>query len=207
MLTIFKPWRSGKDLKGEKDTWDESFLNFQFTDTQKQVMKNFNLCYECLDAHDDHRAALKKGTKKEVLPGWNTYELDDTDEWNGNTDDIDEEYENDPMFQGHYEKSRQAQMLQMMNIMVNIGWTKEIVNETNLNACSESSQPKKTMTANEWRAEVQKKKQAELDCRSQHIPSTTEENSNETGIHTSNKVFIADKSYIDKDKRHTEKNQ
>ena len=111
------------------------------------------------------------------------------------------------MFQGHYEKSRQAQMLQMMNIMVNIGWTKEIVNETNLNACSESSQPKKTMTANEWRAEVQKKKQAELDRRSQHIPSTTEENSNETGIHTSNKVFIVDKSYIDKDKKHTEKNQ
>ena len=127
-------------------------------------MKNLNLRYECLDARDDYRAALKKGTKEEVLPGWNAYELDDTDEWNGNTDDINEEYENDPMFQGRYEKSRQAQMLQMMNIMVNIGWTKEIVNETNLNACSESSQPKKTMTENEWRAEVQKKKQAELDC-------------------------------------------
>jgi hypothetical protein len=56
-------------------------------------------------------------------------------EWNGDTDYIDEEHENEPMFQGQYKKSRQTQMLQMMNIMVNIGWIKEIVNETNLNAC------------------------------------------------------------------------
>jgi hypothetical protein len=81
---------------------------------------------------------IKKGSKGEVLPGWNNYEVENIDnltEWNGDTDYIDEEHENEPMFQGQYKKSRQTQMLQMMNIMVNIGWIKEIVNETNLNAC------------------------------------------------------------------------
>ena len=58
MLTLFKPWRSGKCLKKEDQSFDEAF---NFTIQQNQYMKNFNLRYECNDARDDFSAQLKKG--------------------------------------------------------------------------------------------------------------------------------------------------
>jgi hypothetical protein len=61
MLTLFKPWRSGKCLKKEDQSFDEAFNSFNFTIQQTQYMKNFNLQYECNDARDDFSAQLKKG--------------------------------------------------------------------------------------------------------------------------------------------------
>ncbi|KDR74560.1 hypothetical protein GALMADRAFT_71038 [Galerina marginata CBS 339.88] len=61
MLTLFKPWRSGKDLKNTDYSWDETFNLFEFTEQQKQYMKHFNVRYECNDARDDYSAQLKKG--------------------------------------------------------------------------------------------------------------------------------------------------
>ena len=58
MLTLFKPWRSGKDLKTESETWDEGFTTYVFSKHQQQVMKYFNLWYECLD---DVMTILQKG--------------------------------------------------------------------------------------------------------------------------------------------------
>src|ERR1700683_334755 len=54
MLTLFKPWRTGKDLKYEIQTWDESFLKYEFSKRQLEIMKYFNVRYECLDARDDY---------------------------------------------------------------------------------------------------------------------------------------------------------
>ncbi|KAJ7916589.1 hypothetical protein B0H13DRAFT_1997314 [Mycena leptocephala] len=31
ILTLFKPWRSGKDLKNDLDNWDETFLDHRFS--------------------------------------------------------------------------------------------------------------------------------------------------------------------------------
>ncbi|TFK59134.1 hypothetical protein BDN72DRAFT_781161, partial [Pluteus cervinus] len=61
MLTLFKPWRSGDDLKDEVDTWNEAFKSFDFSDFQNGIMKNFQIKYECLDAHDDYSAQMKLG--------------------------------------------------------------------------------------------------------------------------------------------------
>src|SRR5262245_5392954 len=41
MLTLFKPWRTGKDLKTENQIWDEAFTEFNFTDHQKRLMLFF----------------------------------------------------------------------------------------------------------------------------------------------------------------------
>ena len=68
MLTLFKPWRSGKDLKSQNYSWDETFNLY---DQQKQYMKNFNIRYECNDARDDYSAQLKKGNSEGGLfPQW-----------------------------------------------------------------------------------------------------------------------------------------
>ena len=61
MLTLFKPWRSGKFLKKEDQSFDEAFNSFNATMQQTQYMKNFNLRYECNAAQDDFSAQFKKG--------------------------------------------------------------------------------------------------------------------------------------------------
>ncbi|KAF8872046.1 hypothetical protein BD779DRAFT_1380435, partial [Infundibulicybe gibba] len=59
MLAFFKPWRSGGDLKSKEESWDTAFLRYQFSKRQEELMVNFNLRYECLDARDDFQAQLR----------------------------------------------------------------------------------------------------------------------------------------------------
>ena len=63
MLTLFKPWRSGSTLKTDEQSWTEAFTKYKFGPTDLQLMKNFNLRYECLDARDDFHSELKKKNK------------------------------------------------------------------------------------------------------------------------------------------------
>ncbi|KAF8902343.1 hypothetical protein CPB84DRAFT_1678829, partial [Gymnopilus junonius] len=60
MLTLFKPWRTGPDLKACK-SWDETFAACEFSKEQLKLMDNCNIRYECLDARDDYRQQMKKG--------------------------------------------------------------------------------------------------------------------------------------------------
>lgn len=53
MLTLFKPWRQGTDLKTLTESWDAAFVAWEFSSRQIEVMAHFNLRYECLDARDD----------------------------------------------------------------------------------------------------------------------------------------------------------
>ena len=61
MLTLFKPWHDGRDLITDEQSWDDSFVNHKFSSRQTELMKYFNLKYECLDARDDYAAQLKQG--------------------------------------------------------------------------------------------------------------------------------------------------
>ena len=84
MLTMFKPWRKREDLKMDDHSWDETFTNHKFTAEQKQLMKNFNLRYECNDARDDYSAQLKqKNSSSQMSASWLTSDLID------NNDNID----------------------------------------------------------------------------------------------------------------------
>ncbi|KAF8988955.1 hypothetical protein BDZ89DRAFT_928379, partial [Hymenopellis radicata] len=60
MLAIFKPWTVPSDLKDKEETWSQAFNAYNFTDRQKQLMNNFHLRYECLDARDNFRDQMKK---------------------------------------------------------------------------------------------------------------------------------------------------
>lgn len=78
MLALFKPWRSGKDLKKEGFSWHLVFEEHTFTNWEIALMNNFNLHYECLDAWDDYRAQLKAGHDIETSWGNSVKEwLDD----------------------------------------------------------------------------------------------------------------------------------
>jgi hypothetical protein len=60
MLTLFKPWRHGKNLKEDDQSWDEAFTNYKFNPHQTEPMKFFNICYEWNDARDDYSKLLKQ---------------------------------------------------------------------------------------------------------------------------------------------------
>ncbi|KAF5334277.1 hypothetical protein D9758_015539 [Tetrapyrgos nigripes] len=59
MLTLFKPWRTGEDLKIKGESWDRAFLDYQFSTQQEFLMENFELRFECLDSRDDYHAQRK----------------------------------------------------------------------------------------------------------------------------------------------------
>lgn len=59
MLTLFKPWRTGLDLKSAEDSWEACFDSYEFSNRQTDLMGNFNMRYECYDARDDFSAGFK----------------------------------------------------------------------------------------------------------------------------------------------------
>ncbi|EEB95783.1 hypothetical protein MPER_05194 [Moniliophthora perniciosa FA553] len=60
MLTLFKPWRLGHDLKASTDSWADTHAKHEFSEREATLMNNFMIRYECLDARDDYRAQMSK---------------------------------------------------------------------------------------------------------------------------------------------------
>jgi hypothetical protein len=98
MLTLFKPWRTGHDLKLDSDTWHETFVEHLFTDRARTLMKHFNVHYECNDARDDYSSLNKKKRRALPLFGGNSqagalgdeYQETHTDWDNGYPEDVEQ---------------------------------------------------------------------------------------------------------------------
>ena len=60
-------------------SWDDEFNSYVFNDDELIKMKNFNICYECLNARDDYRAQLEKGTSQVFIGSWEKAEDEDGD--------------------------------------------------------------------------------------------------------------------------------
>jgi len=60
MLTLFKPWRNGKEMRFEQNSWGKTFVNHKFTPRQIEIMNYFNVRYECLDVQDEYSAQCKQ---------------------------------------------------------------------------------------------------------------------------------------------------
>lgn len=93
MLTLFKPYRTPKNLKLPSESWEMVMENHKFTTCEMELMDFFQLRYECLDARDDYRAQLQKGELQEEanLP-FDVREVAKlSDDMQGFFDDADEE--------------------------------------------------------------------------------------------------------------------
>ena len=55
-------------------SWDDTFNKHEFRNHEVQLMKIFNIHYECLDAHDDYHAQLKNGVDKSLIGSWEVFE-------------------------------------------------------------------------------------------------------------------------------------
>src|ERR1700721_3972224 len=96
MLTLFKPWRYGKNLKDDDQSWDEAFTNYKFNPCQTELMRFFNIHYECNDARDDYSKLLKQRNATDgVFPHW--FRADDNDNFDG------EDYDDGGAFAVHEE--------------------------------------------------------------------------------------------------------
>ncbi|KAJ6623682.1 hypothetical protein B0H10DRAFT_1786022 [Mycena sp. CBHHK59/15] len=60
ILTLFKPWRTPADLNDNDSKWDQIFHKHVFTSRQQELIRNFNIRYECNDARNDHYAIMRK---------------------------------------------------------------------------------------------------------------------------------------------------
>ena len=203
MLTLFKPWRSGKCLKKEDQSFDEAFNSFNFTIQQNQYMKNFNLRYECNDARDDFSAQLKKGNSSGgVFNQWMSSEdIADLDSYEFH-DGGNFEQENGDEFNaekyttvGRLAQQKQNEMAATRMALEDVGWTDqppnglEQINKTPVI-------PDHMHNGLKWKALIEEKRQEVLAERNKHIPSKsgfkTKPDPNE------NNVKIIDRSYLQK---------
>ena len=123
MLTLFKPWRTGNDLKNANESWERAFDEYNFTATQKALMDNFNLRYECLDARDDYSAQMRD-SDKEKNKFWETSDENSLDqEYTGWKDD--EEELNDEMYLNgscRQNDAKEYEMQQVEQTVAGAGW-------------------------------------------------------------------------------------
>ncbi|KIJ40647.1 hypothetical protein M422DRAFT_256341 [Sphaerobolus stellatus SS14] len=67
ILALFKPWRSGLDLKEEGQEWHASFEQFTLSSQQQELMNNFMIKHECVDSLDDFHTQQKLEDEKDQL--------------------------------------------------------------------------------------------------------------------------------------------
>jgi hypothetical protein len=63
LLYNVNPWRNSHELKDAYELWAQAFASYEFKITDRKIMNNFNLWYECLDERDDYHAILKRQSK------------------------------------------------------------------------------------------------------------------------------------------------
>ena len=201
MLTLFRPWRNGKDFKKHDQSWGEAFTEHNFTPCQSELMKFFNIHYECNDARDDYSKLLKqKHMTGGVFPHW--FSSDDNDHFDNNDYDdgadfmVPEEYDaNQYTSVGKKGQQRIQQMVEIQKIVTSAGW---------LDQCPggppsldfKKIEPKE-LPPSHWDATVQGKHQKVLAERNKALPA---QSGKKTGKNMNqNDVQIVDRSYLQKD--------
>ncbi|KAJ7301292.1 hypothetical protein DFH08DRAFT_724415, partial [Mycena albidolilacea] len=125
MLTLFKPWRDPLELKTASDSWHETFSEFDFSNKASQMMRHFNIRYECNDARDDY-SAMDKG-KRRAMPLFGGRGANDEEgvEYEGETGEwgefIDEDTLN-PVVKGPNQLAKERLMLQAERVLHTSGW-------------------------------------------------------------------------------------
>ena len=126
MLALYKPWRSGKELRDEQQSWDDAFFKHKFSLRQSEIMKYFNVRYECLDARDDFAAQMKKGEYAGIFSNWDVNEhfQVDLDQSLGNGDDF--ECKKNSLYDtnqtGPLTDKQNKEMAKVEEIMCTVGW-------------------------------------------------------------------------------------
>jgi hypothetical protein len=206
MLTLFKPWRDGLDLKSRDKEWDQAYDDYEFSERQKELMSFFNIKYECHDARDDfrlQRLAMEKGAS---LPSWcnqETIEHFDTedhmesilkhiDDGDG-LDEVPEEYQ----IISKQTANKNRELAEMTDILKNSGWLDASVDGTSYEPPEKYKLPLNTIK--HWSDLLTNKKKEMLAEKMKSMgKKKTDENGNEVNWDDfeENQVVIANEDYL-----------
>ena len=203
MLTLFKPWRNGRDLKKAPSiSWDDEFSMHPFKENELTMMKNFNIRYECLDARDDYRAQLKKGSAQTFVGSWEVADEETDIRLHKEPDAVVfDDVPDNPLNMGprHVKRLREKEMIN--NILNSTGWNEPIkVDNWEL----PRFQPEKDLDSSGWEHEIEKQKQAVQEKKNAHNKGNrtvhpTNENAECLAFErAADTVKIVDKSYLEK---------
>src|SRR6202041_2372033 len=198
MLTFFKPWHTGKDLKLDGQSWDDAFRMHKFNSRQLDIMKYFNVRYECLDARDDYAAQMKKGENVGIFSNWDIYDSLNSDILDHNSFegddfvcDINLVDENNI---GPKTEKRNRDMLHVEQIMQEAGWFNESPNGPAEVGDLTPVLPAQLQSGKDWTAIVQRKRQELIDERCKNIPDNIDD-INKTGY---DQESLAEVKIVDK---------
>jgi hypothetical protein len=208
MLTLFKPWRDGRDLRTDEQSWDDSFVNHKFSSRQTELMKYFNLKYECLDARDDYAAQLKQGEGVGIFSvSDGDYEDNNEDVYHrqGYGDGNDFECEDDKIRIGRDIGKATNSTINLRNEMHNImktsGWFDKSPDGPPEYGDLTPIQPEINLTEKEWSNEVKAKREQVLQNKLNNISSKDENPciNLKSGSYIHDEVKMVDKSYLEQD--------
>ena len=204
---IASPWRSGLDLKTKTKPWDETFNEHEFTKREKQLMRNFNIKYECYDARDYFWAQMKKGATPKEWPINFFSENDAHDELDSehdpyvdpNSEDLLKEFDVQKLCKS--ELTRLKYVEEIRDVLQRTGWlneSPEISPHTIIEVNSNSYLPPAT-----WKTKLQERRQCILESKVA-AKSKTKQASAES--FTPNIVKVIDKTYLQRRFHTTEHN-
>ena len=201
MLAFFKPWRTGKDLKSKDQSWEDVFKIYKFNVSQLEIMKYFNVQYECLDARDDYAAQMKKGENIGIFSNWDVYNNLDSDIINYNSyegDDFSFDIDNvnhDNI--GPKTERRNRDMSHVEQIMRDAGWFDKSPNGLPDVGDLTPIIPAQLLSGKDWSAVVQHKRQELIDERCRNIPGKIDDiDKTNYDQESSAEVKIVDKAYF-----------
>ncbi|KAI5827102.1 hypothetical protein K523DRAFT_279693, partial [Schizophyllum commune Tattone D] len=171
MLTLFVPWRRGRDLKRDGYNWDTTFREHTFGPRHLQLMENFNLRYECADVRDDFRAELKKKKRKVAAQNEDVdYASEDGDfEYSGEYgEDLDIDVPDEDTGPGW---NRTFQTVESARTYANAsGWADSLPGGQTLSVPN-AKEPRRKMRGSEWASYVRKLKDTLFNGRLKSMPS------------------------------------
>lgn len=210
MLTLFKPWRTGLDLKSAESSWSDTFASHAFSEYVQEKMKFFNTKYECLDAKDDFRAQ-RKAANQGVSFDWMqaggggyapTHAFDD-DDLPENSVQM-EQFLSADVEKSTLELRHDRDVDSIKALMMASGWMDSCVGglpQVDKNPVA----PMVNYTSQQWQAVVKAKREEVIAAKRRDIPMA-ETISNEQGNLRHNVVEIVDQTWMNKSYRAAEQN-
>ena len=204
MLTLFKPWRSGLELKKQEESWDDALRTHNFSDRQKDIMRNFNIRYECLDAQDDFHSQFTKGdvginswedADKEAIRNIEDIMADDVVQGELSMEHRVDELSEVLVILGKREKARTRLMSEMRTTLQNHGWTESISSLLHQAVGFRPLPPEVKLNGAEWKMVVAHKRIEVLQLRIQNMPATSNSMTNPQAC-AANSQFVPDNVHV-----------
>lgn len=199
MLTLFKPWRTGLDLKAENVNWNDTFASHDFNENALDKMKFFNTKYECLDAKDDYRSQ-RKATSHGVAFDWMQndggrtpmHAFDDEDDFEN--DLYAEQFLADDTEKSPHEICHERSVKSIKELMMQSGWMDSCIGGLPI-IDTTAYTPTTEHTAARWQAIVKSKKEELAALKHKHIPANVGADDDMPSGST-NKVRIVDQEWL-----------